>query len=105
VFVAHPDALAGFAIGTLVIELGAPLALVGRRVARVWAAAAWSFHVGVVLTMNVWFPYPLLGLAFLPVLDGERIVLGLQSRWRSRRGARGALRNAPRPEAVSSGTK
>jgi hypothetical protein len=46
------------------IELGAPLALLGGRTARIWAWAAWSFeafHVGVVLAMNVWSPHPLTG--------------------------------------------
>ncbi|HET9624538.1 MAG TPA: hypothetical protein VFP84_24370 [Kofleriaceae bacterium] len=83
VLVAHPDALAGFALGTVAIELGAPLALIGRRAGAVWAAAAWSFHVGVVLTMNVWFPYPLIGVAFLPLLEAERIALWLKARWRN----------------------
>jgi hypothetical protein len=90
-FVAHPDALAGFAIGTLVIEVGAPIAMVGRRVAWLWALAAWSFHVGVVLTMNVWFPYPLLGVAFLPLFACERIVVWLQTWWAARRGRRREL--------------
>jgi hypothetical protein len=78
-FVAHPDALAVFAIGTLLIELGAPLALAGRRIAWLWALAAWGFHVGVVLTMNIWFPYPLFGVAFLPLFACERIVIWLKS--------------------------
>jgi hypothetical protein len=60
------------AVGTLAVELGAPCALLGGRLARLWALVAWSFHVGVVLAMNVWFPYPLLGLAFLPMVDAER---------------------------------
>ena len=59
---------------TLVIELGAPLALVGRRIAYVWAITAWAFHVGVALLMNILFPYPLLGFAFLPLLPAEKVV-------------------------------
>jgi hypothetical protein len=59
---------------TLVIELGAPLALLDRRLGYVWALAAWGFHAGVVLLMNIWFPYPLFGFAFLPLLPAERIV-------------------------------
>jgi vitamin K-dependent gamma-carboxylase-like protein len=87
-FVAHPGGLVGFAALTLGIELGAPLALLGGRIARLWVCAAWAFHLGVVLTMNVWFPYPLAGLAFLPLLDAERLVARPVRWWRSR-GMRG----------------
>ncbi|HEX3760911.1 MAG TPA: HTTM domain-containing protein [Kofleriaceae bacterium] len=82
--VAHPAALAIASIGTLVIELGAPLALLGGRVARGWAAAAWAFHAGVVLAMNVWFPYPLCGVAFLPLFAAERLIDVPLRGWRSR---------------------
>lgn len=81
-FVGHPDALAGFALGTVVIELGAPIALIGRRIAWPWAVAAWGFHVGVVLTMNIWFPYPLFGVAFLPLFACEQIVTWVKTRLR-----------------------
>nr|HEX4319208.1 HTTM domain-containing protein [Kofleriaceae bacterium] len=67
----HAWLLAGLAAGSLAVELGAPAALLGGRVARVWVAAAWAFHLGVVLAMNIWFPYPLLGPAFLPLLRPE----------------------------------
>ena len=49
---------------TLVLELGAPLALFGRRVAAIWVLGIWSFHVGVIATMAIAFPYPLSGIAF-----------------------------------------
>jgi hypothetical protein len=70
----HPDPLVVFSVLTLVLELGAPLALVGRRIGTVWAITAWAFHLGVVLLMNIWFPYPLLGFAFLPFVRAEKIV-------------------------------
>jgi hypothetical protein len=82
--VAHPAALGLLSIAALAIELGAPLALLGGRTARVWAAAAWAFHAGVILAMNVWFPYPLCGVAFLPLLAAERVV-GAPMRWRRSR--------------------
>jgi hypothetical protein len=75
--IAHRNALIALSIGTLAIELGAPLALLGRRIARLWLWGAWGFHVGIVLTMNVWFLYPLAGLAFLPLVDVEHIVARL----------------------------
>jgi hypothetical protein len=65
--VRHPAALGALAIGALGLELGAPAALCGGRWARGWALGVWAFHVGVVLTMSVWFPYPLSGVALLPL--------------------------------------
>jgi hypothetical protein len=74
VFLDHPGALTVFSMLTLVLELGAPLALVGGRIGKLWVAGAWGFHLGVVLLMNIWFLYPLLGLAFLPFFAVERPV-------------------------------
>lgn len=68
----HPAALAGLSMATLALELGAPIALLGGQIARAWAIAVWSFHVGVVLTMNIVFFYPLSGGAFLPLVRAER---------------------------------
>ena len=81
---AHPGALLGFAVATCLLELGAPLALLGGRLARGWAWAVWGFHVGVALAMNVWFPYPLAGVAFLPFVRAERVVGWPLRAWRER---------------------
>ncbi len=97
--ITHRNLLIVLSIATLVVELGAPLALLGRRLGWLWLVSAWGFHVGVVLTMNVWFPYPLLGVAFLPLVDAERVV-GAAARlvaaprrwWRGRRRAEPAAR-------------
>jgi hypothetical protein len=87
--VGHPEGLIVPSLATLAIELGAPLALIaqgtrlGSWVTRGWIAAAWAFHVGVIFAMNVWFPYPLCGVAFLPLIEAERVV-GWPRRWWSR---------------------
>jgi hypothetical protein len=83
-FLDHPAQLVVFSALTLVIELGAPIALLGRRFAYAWALGAWGFHVGVVLMMNIWFPYPLLGLAFLPLVPAERVIRAAQGIRRKR---------------------
>jgi hypothetical protein len=70
----HPSPLVVFSALTLAIELGAPVALCGRRLGYVWALGAWGFHAGVVLLMNIWFPYPLTGVAFLPLVPAERVI-------------------------------
>jgi hypothetical protein len=72
---AHPVVLDVLSVTTLVVELGAPVALLGNRLSRAWAVGAWLFHVGVLLAMNILFPYPLFGLAFAPLFPVERIRL------------------------------
>jgi hypothetical protein len=75
---------------TLVIELCAPIALAGRRAALVWCAAAWLFHVGVVLLMAIFFPFPVLGVAFAPFFQVERLAM-----LRPWRGSRPSTRPPP----------
>jgi hypothetical protein len=71
-FVKHPAIFAPLATMTMLVELGAPLALVHRRAALAWCVAAWSFHVGVALLMSIAFLYPLSGVAYLPLFSLER---------------------------------
>ena len=71
--VGHGWVFTPLALGTLVVELGAPAALLGGRWRTAWMAAAWSFHVGVLAIMAVLFPYPLTGMAFAPLLTLERL--------------------------------
>jgi hypothetical protein len=60
------------AIATLAVELGAPVAMAGGRIALVWAILAWGFHVGVVALMAIVFPYPLAWVAYAPLFAAER---------------------------------
>lgn len=89
---AHDRLFELMAIATLVVELGAPLALLHRRLALGWALAAWGFHLGVVALMAIAFPYPLLGLAYAPLFRIERPVA-----WAGRTLARPWRRRAARP--------
>ena len=66
---------------TLILELGAPLALTGRRAAWVWVIGIWGFHVGVVALMAIGFAYPLSGCAFASLFAVERL---RQTRWVAR---------------------
>lgn len=59
---------------TVVVELGAPLALLGGRIRTLWAVAAWGFHVGILVLMAISFPYPLSGVAYACLFRPERIV-------------------------------
>lgn len=67
-------ALVGLSWLTLGVELGAPLALVSRRFARLWVVLAWGFHAGILATMAIGFFYPLTLVAFAPLLDAERAI-------------------------------
>jgi hypothetical protein len=92
-FLDHSSGFTIFCGLTIALELGAFAALLGGRLARLWALLAWGFHAGVVLLMNIWFPYPLLGVAFAPLLRAERPfrwLIGQASRWRARRDHGGA---------------
>jgi hypothetical protein len=65
---------------SLALELGAPVALLHRRLAAWWAAGAWSFHVGVLVIMAIVFHYPLLGFAYLPFFRVDRALERLSPR-------------------------
>jgi hypothetical protein len=73
---------------TTVIELAAPVALLGGRWRTVWALSAWGFHVGIVVLMAISFPYPLSGIAYASLFACERLVsrLATRVRWLGRLG-------------------
>ncbi|MEX0847074.1 MAG: hypothetical protein WD023_04775 [Ilumatobacteraceae bacterium] len=62
------------AVATLVIELGAPLALVVSRLRVPWVATVWCMHAAIAATMFVVFPYPLTLIAFAPLFRLERLL-------------------------------
>ena len=64
-------AVAGAAV---LIELAAPLALLGGRWRTGWVIAAWLMHAGILVFMLVGFPYPLFLVAFAPFFRLERLV-------------------------------
>lgn len=62
----HLWVFAVFGFVTLVVELGAPLAIVSRRFARPWVVVVFLMHWGILLVMGIKFRYQLAGVAFLP---------------------------------------
>ncbi len=58
---------------TMLLELGAPLLLLWPRLVRPWVLGVWGFHLGVLLTMAILFPYPLTGVAFVGLLRCDRL--------------------------------
>jgi len=59
------------AVATIVLEVGAPLAL-WSRLRTPWVVGLWGFHAAVAATMFVLFPYPLAMVAFAPLYRLER---------------------------------
>ena len=71
--VAHAWLFAPLAVATLVVELGAWVALLGGRWRTAWVVTAWIFHAGVLALMAIVFAYPLSGVAFAPFFRLERL--------------------------------
>jgi len=57
----------------MVVELGAPVALLGGRWRDVWVGAAWVFHLGILVLMTTFFPYQLSGVAYASMFRAERV--------------------------------
>jgi len=72
--VAHAWLFPPLAIATVLVELAAPVALLGGRVRNAWVVAAWLLHAGVAALMFVVFPYPLFLVAFAPFFRLERLL-------------------------------
>lgn len=64
-----------FAAFALTVELLAPIAMLTNRLGRIWSAAAWTFHLGILAIMAILFPYPIAGIAFAPFFQVEKLRL------------------------------
>ena len=80
--VRHAWALTPLAVASLLIELGAPVALLGGRWRDAWVASAWLMHLAIAATMAIVFPFPLFLVAFAPFYEVERVVPWLRARRR-----------------------
>lgn len=61
------------AAGSMVLELGAPLAL-SRRIGRIWAVNTLAMHWGIFFVMGITFEHHLTGIVFAPFFHVERIL-------------------------------
>lgn len=64
----HRELFTVMAAVSLVLELGAPLAVVDHRLGRLFALGAFSMHWGIKAIMRITFPYNLSGVLYLPYL-------------------------------------
>lgn len=53
---------------SLIVEIGAPLAVLDRRLGWLFSSAAFSMHWGIKAIMRITFPYNLSGVVYLPFL-------------------------------------
>lgn len=63
------------AVGSLIVELGAPLALLDRRLGYAWALAAFPMHWGIYFVMGISFKYYLWGIAYASFFPLERLLI------------------------------
>ncbi len=73
------DWLGPLAVIALAVELLAPLALVDRRLGRLWCVGTWCMHLGIHVLMDILFLYPATGIAFLGFFRPERWLDALRS--------------------------
>jgi hypothetical protein len=75
------------AIGALsiLLELSAPLAVLGDRLALLFALSLFAFHWGVYALMGIEFFYQMLGFAFVPFIRWDRGASWLRRRLRRSR--------------------
>jgi hypothetical protein len=62
------------AVGSMVIELGAPAAMLHRRAGQAWALNAFLLHWGIFFLMRITFRYQLAGLLFASFFEIERLI-------------------------------
>jgi hypothetical protein len=61
-------------VGTLILELGAPLAAISGWVALIWVPSTYLMHQGIEMLMGITFPYQLSGVAFAPFVPWSRLL-------------------------------
>jgi hypothetical protein len=92
------------ALGSIVVELGAPLALLDRRIGYLWVLAAFPMHWGIYLIMGVAFRYYLTGLAYASFFPLERILTLLRTQTGRLGRFRPTLARDPAPAGYGGGS-
>lgn len=73
-------------VGSLAIELGAPLALLHPALGRLWAGAALGMHWGIKALMGITFRYQLSGVAYSSFVPWEQVARAVRRRLSTRPG-------------------
>lgn len=61
-------------VASMIVEIGAPMALLNRYAGMLWAVNAFAMHWGILFVMGITFRYQLAGLIFLSFFPVERLV-------------------------------
>ena len=61
------------AVGSLVVELAAPLALVDRRLGKAWAIGAFGMHWGIYAIMGIKFRHHMSGTIYASFFPVDRL--------------------------------
>lgn len=64
----HRHLFTAMAVVSLLVEIGAPFAVLDRRLGWLFSAGAFSMHWGIKAIMRITFPYNLSGVVYLPFL-------------------------------------
>jgi hypothetical protein len=73
-------------LGSIALELLAPLAVLSGRISVMFALLLWSFHWGIRLLMGIPFAYQLSGIAYAPYMRWDRALSFVRRRVRAKRG-------------------
>jgi predicted DCC family thiol-disulfide oxidoreductase YuxK len=87
-------------ITTMVLELGAPLALLNRRMGVLWAVPTWLMHWGIFFIMGISFQHHMSGILFLPFFATEKPWFWLQKRFGQKNHKTHAAEHEIRPAIV-----
>ncbi len=69
----HTSLFLMMGIMTMILELGAPLALLNQKIGYIWALLTCSMHWGIYFIMGIHFPYQMGGFIFLAFFPLERL--------------------------------
>lgn len=95
----HTELFLIMGISTMILELGAPLALFHKKIGIVWALLTCSMHWGIYFIMGIDFPYHTTGFIFLSFFAIEKIWYPLQS-WMVQFTRKETEENQPEPAII-----
>lgn len=70
----HTEIFLMMGVVAMIVELGAPLALAGRKIGMAWAVLALSMHWGIFFIMGIKFPYHYSGFIYLSFFPLEYLL-------------------------------
>jgi len=65
-------------ISSILLELGAPFAVINRRIGYIWSLLTLGMHWGIYWLMGITFRYQMAGIIFLPFFPIEKISMYLR---------------------------